>query len=173
MALTVRGCRARKKRDQSQLIRYSGGEWDGNFAVFSLPELGEVDTALTPSGEAFSAQQAIDNDEMPLSQWFRRVADWPDRCERVRILLRAIAFELSICIEPSKEKSFGRSISTFCAVCYKSASRSGFAASCRLNAITAATTDIICERWLFSDWLLDRLTAMCSSSKMFNRYPTT
>lgn len=103
---------------------------------FSLLELGEVDTATLSSLKRFM-QQAIDNDEMPLSQWFRRVADWPDRCERVRILLRAIAFELSICIEPSEQSRLAaalvrlRRLLLFLGLEKSASVRSGFA-SCRL-----------------------------------------
>lgn len=77
------GCQKEKRDLQSQLDTLTAEEgWE--LAVFSLLELGEVDTATLSSLKRFM-QQAIDNDEMPLSQWFRRVADWPDRCERVRI----------------------------------------------------------------------------------------
>ncbi|ECI5024813.1 TyeA family type III secretion system gatekeeper subunit, partial [Salmonella enterica subsp. diarizonae] len=37
------------------------------------------------------------------------------------------------------------------------------------NTLLPLLLDIICERWLFSDWLLDRLTAVVPSSRMFNR----
>ncbi|EIF3151162.1 SPI-2 type III secretion system apparatus protein SsaL, partial [Salmonella enterica subsp. enterica serovar Enteritidis] len=113
-------------------------------------------------------------DEMPLSQWFRRVADWPDRCERVRILLRAIAFELSICIEPSEQSRLAaalvrlRRLLLFLGL-EKECQREEWICQLPPNTLLPLLLDIICERWLFSDWLLDRLTAIVSSSKMFNR----
>ncbi|EDH6694341.1 SPI-2 type III secretion system apparatus protein SsaL, partial [Salmonella enterica subsp. enterica serovar Typhi] len=143
------------------------------LAVFSLLELGEVDTATLSSLKRFM-QQAIDNDEMPLSQWFRRVADWPDRGERVRILLRAIAFELSICIEPSEQSRLAaalvrlRRLLLFLGL-EKECQREEWICQLPPNTLLPLLLDIICERWLFSDWLLDRLTAIVSSSKMFNR----
>lgn len=129
------GCQKEKRDLQSQLDTLTAEEgWE--LAVFSLLELGEVDTATLSSLKRFM-QQAIDNDEMPLSQWFRRVADWPDRCERVRILLRAIAFELSICIEPSEQSRLAaalvrlRRLLLFLGLEKSASVRSGFA-SCRL-----------------------------------------
>ncbi|EGF8745491.1 SPI-2 type III secretion system apparatus protein SsaL [Salmonella enterica] len=173
MALTAGGLSKKKKRDlQSQLDTLTAEErWE--LAVFSLLELGEVDTATLSSLKRFM-QQAIDNDEMPLSQWFRRVADWPDRCERVRILLRAIAFELSICIEPSEQSRLAaalvrlRRLLLFLGL-EKECQREEWICQLPPNTLLPLLLDIICERWLFSDWLLDRLTAIVSSSKMFNR----
>ncbi len=64
-----------------------------------------------------------------------------------------------------------RSISTFASFVYsflgleKECQREEWI--CRLppNTLLPLLLDIICERWLFSDWLLDRLTAIVSSSK--------
>ncbi|ECG8588919.1 SepL/TyeA/HrpJ family type III secretion system protein [Salmonella enterica subsp. salamae] len=163
----------KKKRDlQSQLDALTAEEgWE--LAVFSLMELGKADTATLASLKRFM-QQAIDNDDIPLSQWFRRVAGWPDRCERVRIMLRAMAFELSICIESSQQTRLAaalvrlRRLLLFLGL-EKECQREECICQLPPNTLLLLMLDIICERWLFSDWLLEKLTAIVSSSRMLNR----
>lgn len=165
------GCQKEKRDLQSQLDTLTAEEgWE--LAVLVYWNLAKWIPLRCPLKRFM--QQAIDNDEMPLSQWFRRVADWPDRCERVRILLRAIAFELSICIEPSEQSRLAaalvrlRRLLLFLGL-EKECQREEWICQLPPNTLLPLLLDIICERWLFSDWLLDRLTAIVSSSKMFNR----
>lgn len=173
LALAAGGVSGEKKRAlQARLDALTTQEgWE--LAVCSLLELNTVDSAMLASLKRLM-QQAIDEDEMPLSQWFKRVASWPDRRERVRILLRAMAFELSVCVDASQQQRLAavlvrlRRLLLFLGL-EKECQREERICQLAPGTVLPLLLDIIGERWLFRDKLLGRLTAIVASPRMLNR----
>lgn len=144
------------------------------LAIFSMIELGSVDCKALASLQRLMQQSIDDNEEMSLSDWFRRVADWPDRRERVRILLRAMAFELSVCVDGGQKRRLAavltrlRRLSLFLGL-EKECQREEIVCQLPPNSLLPLLLDMIGERWLFGDWLLERLAPLVASARMLNR----
>ena len=73
------------------------------ISLFGMLELGQVSKgALAQINRLF--QQAMDEEVASLAEWFQRIMDWPDRRQRLRVLLRMMAFELSACVVGSQQQ---------------------------------------------------------------------
>lgn len=162
----------KKRAFQSRLDALTAEEgWE--LAVCSAIELNRVDSSMLSSLRRLM-QQSIDEDEIPLSQWFQRLADWPDRRERVRILLRAMAFELNACVDASQQQRLAavlvrlRQLLLFLGL-EKECRREERVCQLAAGSLLPLLLDIIDERWLFSEWLLNSLTPIVTSSRMLNR----
>lgn len=162
----------KKRAFQLQLDALTAEEgWE--LAVCSAIELNRVDSSMLSALRRLM-QHAIDGDEISLSEWFQRLAGWPDRRERVRILLRAMAFELNICIDASQQQRLAavlvrlRQLLLFLGL-EKECWREERVCQLTAGSLLPLLLDIIGERWLFSEWLLNSLAPLVTSSRMLNR----
>lgn len=85
-------------------------------AGWEIELFGSLEFGTKKSGELGAVKQlfaqSIDQDEISVAEWFAQVSRWPQRQQRVRVLMRAIAFDLS-CQPPSTRRTFGsHSLST-------------------------------------------------------------
>lgn len=172
IALTASGITRKKKRALKSRLDALTTEEGWELAVFSLIELNTVNASMLASLKHLM-QQALDEDEMSLSQWFKRMANWPDRRARVRILLRTMAFELSVCVEASQQRLAAvlarlRRLLLFLNL-ENECRREELICQLAAGVLLPLLLDIIGERWLFSDWLLDKLTPLVASPRMLNR----
>jgi len=142
-------------------------------ALFGMLELGTVDkSAFVPLMRLF--RQAMDEETVSLSEWFRRMMDWPDRRQRVRVLLRMMAFELSACVVGAQQQRLAtvlvrlRRLLLFFGL-EKECLREEVLCQLPANSLLPLLIDIITECWVFDEWLSARLTPLVSSPALFNR----
>lgn len=162
----------RRKALNAQLAQLiEENEWE--IALFGMLELGTVSKAvLAPIGRLF--QRAMDEQEISLSEWFKRMLGWSDRQQRVRMLLRMAAFELSLSVGGVQQTR----LATVLVRLRRLLLSLGLERECeeqelvyRLPAFSLLTLliDITQESWLFEDWLIARITSLTPCAKAFNR----
>ncbi|CRL45294.1 HrpJ-like domain protein [Sodalis glossinidius str. 'morsitans'] len=141
--------------------------------LFAMLEMAQVDPAtLRPITHLL--QQALDEPEVSLTEWFRRIAGWTARRQRLRLLLRVMAFELAACLPGQQQQRLAavlqrlRRLSLFLGLENESRRIEGL---CRLPAETLLplVIEIVGENWLFASWLDERLTPLTPSGALRNR----
>lgn len=140
-------------------------------SLFGLMELGTVSKAvLAPIGRLF--QRAMDEQDVSLSEWFKRIVDWSDRQRRLRVVLRMAAFELSLSVSGAQQTRLAtvlvrlRRLLLFLGLeqeCKEQEKRYLLPADSLLTLLI----DISQESWLFEDWLIARISALTSSTTVF------
>lgn len=173
VALCADGLSKQKKRALKAQLDVLMAEKGWELAFFSIVELGTANK-MTLASLTRLMQQAIDEDETPLSQWFQRIADWPDRRERVRVLLRTMAFELTACAEVSQQRRLAAVLTRLRRLLLffgleKECKREEQICQLPKGSLLPLLLTITGESWLFSDWLLARLTPLVASRRMLNR----
>ncbi|CNC54008.1 TyeA family type III secretion system gatekeeper subunit [Yersinia alsatica] len=156
-----------RRRSLAQLMAPLLEDAGWEIELFGLLELG-----TQKSGELSAVKQlftqSIYQDEFSIVEWFTRVSRWPERQQRVRVLMRAIAFELS-CLPPPKH---GERLS---ATLYQlrrllmflgledHCNRMGKACGVAGDTILSEVLAVIGQHWLFSGWLQPRIEAIVGS----------
>lgn len=173
-ALLVTEALDRKKRKKlsdhlSELMEQEGWE----IALFGMLELGHVDKgALAQMNRLF--QQAMDEDNVSLSDWFQRVMEWPDRRQRIRVLLRAMAFELSACVIGEQQARLAavlvrlRRLLLFLGL-EKECQHTETACQLSKDTLLPLLIDATNESWLFAEWLEERITPLVDSPHLYQR----
>lgn len=152
-----------------ELLQQDGWEVE----LFGMIELGSVNSAeLAPLKRLF--QQAMDEETASLMTWFRRIADWPDRRRRLRVLIRMMAFELTLCPCGEQQQRLAavltrlRRLLLFLGL-EKECQREETLCELPTDSLLPLLLDITTERWVFDDWLVERLAPLVSSRKMQRR----
>ena len=164
----------RKKKkalsDQLSMLMEEGG-WE--IALFGMLELGQVDKGvLTQINRLF--QRAMDEEEVTLAEWFQRIMAWPERRQRVRVLLRVMAFELSACVAGDQQHRLAavlvrlRRLLLFLGL-EKECQREEKLCQLPAESLLPLLIDMANESWLFEEWLAPRLTSLVTSRQLYNR----
>lgn len=162
-----------RRRSLSQLLGPLLEREGWEVELFGLLELGtEGSRALGAVKQLF--QQSIHQSELSLAEWFTQVSRWPQRQQRVRVLMRAIAFDLSC--RPFAQ--YGERLSAtlyqlrrllmFLGLedhCSQVGNVCGVAGDMILNEVLA----VVGQPWLFSGWLQPRIEAITGSDAKAQR----
>lgn len=147
------------------------GGWE--IALFGMLELGQVDKGvLTQINRLF--QRAMDEEEVTLAEWFQRIMAWPERRQRVRVLLRVMAFELSACVAGDQQHRLAavlvrlRRLLLFLGL-EKECQREEKLCQLPAESLLPLLIDMANESWLFEEWLAPRLTSLVTSRQLYNR----
>lgn len=141
--------------------------------LFAMMEGGEVDPAsLRPITRLM--QQALDEPEVSLTEWFKRIAGWTARRQQLRVLLRVMAFELSACLPGQQQQRLAavlqrlRRLLLFLGLENECGRIEGL---CQLPADTLLplVIEIVGESWLFTEWLDERLATLKPPGALRNR----
>ncbi|WP_145558806.1 SepL/TyeA/HrpJ family type III secretion system gatekeeper [Yersinia mollaretii] len=164
----------RKKKkalsDKLSKLMEEGG-WE--IALFGMLELGQVDKGvLTQINRLF--QRAMDEEEVTLAEWFQRIMAWSERRQRVRVLLRVMAFELSACVAGDQQHRLAavivrlRRLLLFLGLEKECQREEGL---CQLptESLLPLLIDMANESWLFEEWLAPRLASLVTSRHLYNR----
>lgn len=162
----------RRKALNAQLAQLmEENEWE--TALFGMLELGTVSkTVLAPIGRLF--QRTMDEQDISLSEWFKRILDWADRQRRIRVLLRMAAFELSLSVGGAQQARLAtvlvrlRRLLLFLGLeqeCEEQEKRYSLPS----HSLLALLIDITQESWLFEEWLLARMSSLTSCPTVFSR----
>lgn len=172
MALSAQGLSGKTSRSLKEslnaLLAIEGWE----LTLFGMMELTPIDK-VTRAAIKRLMQQAMDEDDIPLSEWFRRIAAWPDRRQRVRVLLRTMAFELAACAQGSQQRRLAtvlvrlRRLLLFLGL-EKECQREELICQLPDNSLLSLLIVITSEKWLFGDWLLEQLTSLAVSRRILN-----
>lgn len=153
----------------AELMAQEGWE----ISLFGLLELGHVDKgALAQINRLF--QKAMDEDDVSLSEWFQRIMDWPDRRQRVKVLLRMMAFELSACVAGSQQQRLAavlvrlRRLLLFLGL-EQQCQRVESICQMEPGTLMPLLIDMTNESWLFDGWLAPRLAQRATSQRLYNR----
>ncbi|CNI25135.1 HrpJ domain-containing protein [Yersinia pekkanenii] len=153
-----------RRRSLSQLLGplLERNGWE--VELFGLLALGtEKSRELGAVKQLF--QQSIHQGELSVAEWFTQVSRWPQRQQRVRVLMRALAFDLS-CQPPPK---YGERLA---ATLYQlrrllmflgledHCHRMGTACGVSGDAILSEVLAVVGQPWLFSSWLQPRIEAI-------------
>lgn len=129
--------------------------------LFGLLELGTAGSrSLGPIKQLF--QQSIYQSELSITEWFARISRWPQRQQRVRLLMRAMAFDLS-CQPPPKHgerlaatlNQLRRLLMFLCLEdhCHDIGRACGIEGDVVLWEVLA----VVGQPWLFDNWLQPRI----------------
>lgn len=153
----------------AELISHEGWE----MSLFGMLEQGAV-SKETLAQMACLCQQAMNEEAVSLSEWFQRIMDWPDRSQRVKVLLHIMAFELSACVAGMQKQRLAavlgrlRRLSLFLGLeqeCLRTESLCQVASGTLLPLLIEITN----ESWLFDEWLEPRLAQRVASQHLYNR----
>jgi type III secretion system TyeA family effector delivery regulator len=171
--LTADGVEGKKRKTLNQQLAELMEQEGWEIALFGMLELGSVNKAvLTQINRLF--QQAMDEEAVSLAEWFQRIVAWPDRRQRVRVLLRMMAFELSACVSGAQQQRLAavlvrlRRLLLFLGL-EKECQREEVICQLPTDSLLPLLIDIINESWLFDEWLISRLTPLTTSPRLFNR----
>lgn len=171
-ALTDRTLSKEKRRSLTRKLSslMDQGEWE--IELFGMMELKQLDkSALMPLRRLF--REAISKEELSLTEWFRRVRQWPERRARVRVLIRSMAFELSVCMWGEQQLRLAsvlvrlRRLLLFFSMeseCHREEEMLQLPRDTMLTLLI----DIISESWVFDNWLLQRLKPLTTTKQGFN-----
>lgn len=161
--------RKAKRKQLDDLLAQGGWEIE-LFGVLELDSL--PPSSLEPLKRLF--QQTLDEEAISLSEWFQRIVKWPQRRQRVMVLLRAIAFELNTCTSPSQQQRLATVVSSLRRLliflgleneCFHQEALCELRPDCLLPLVI----EIIGQRWLFDDWMLQQLDTLVPSIRIRQR----
>lgn len=164
---------SKRRRALSDKLAELMSEQGWEISLFGMLELGLVNKgALAQINRLF--QQAMDEEVASLAEWFQRIMDWPDRCQRLRTLLRMMAFELSACVVGSQQQRLAavlgrlRRLLLFLGLEQECL---GIESVCKMasGTLLPLLIEMINERWLFYEWLAPRLAQRAASAHLYNR----
>lgn len=141
--------------------------------LFAMMEMGQVSPAtLRPITRLL--QQALDEPEVSLTEWFTRIAGWTARRQRLRVLLRVMAFELAACLPGQQQQRLAavlqrlRRLLLFLGLENECRRIEGL---CRLptDTLLPLVIEIVGENWLFAEWLDERFAPLIPPGALRNR----
>lgn len=164
---------SKRRRALSNKLTELMSEQGWEISMFGMLELGQVSKgALAQINRIF--QQAMDEEVVSLAEWFQRIMDWPDRRQRLRVLLRMMAFELSACVAGSQQLRLAmvliclRRLLLFLGL-EQECLRIESACETTSGTLLPLIIEITNESWLFDEWLAPRLEQRAASVRLYNR----
>ncbi|MFC7506695.1 TyeA family type III secretion system gatekeeper subunit [Pantoea stewartii] len=164
---------SKRRKALSEKLAELMSEQGWEISLFGMLELGQVSKgALAQINRLF--QQAMDEEVTSLAEWFQRIMNWPDRRQRLKVLLRMMAFELSACVVGSQQQRLAgvlvrlRRLLVFLGLeqeCLRIESACEMASGTLLPFLIEMTN----ESWLFDEWLAPRLAQRAASVRLYNR----
>ncbi len=153
-----------RRRSLSQLLEplLESDGWE--IELFGLLELGSKESRELGAVKQLFAQ-SIEQSELSITEWFAQVSRWPKRQQRVRVLMRAVAFDLSSQPPPKRgERLAGtlrqlRRLLVFLGL-EDHCSRMGRACAVDGDVILSEVLAVVGQPWLFSHWLQPRIEAI-------------
>lgn len=150
-----------RRRSLSQLLEPLLEEGGWEIELFGLLELGSKESqGLAAIKQLFA--QSIEQNELSVAEWFTQISRWPQRQQRVRILMRAVAFDLASQPPPRHGKRLAatlyqlRRLLMFLGLedhCNHMGRACGVAGDMILHEVLA----VVGQPWLFSGWLQPRI----------------
>lgn len=150
-----------RRRSLSQLLGPLLESEGWEVELFGLLELGSAGSrSLGALKQLF--QQSIHQSGVSVAEWFARVSRWPQRQQRVRVLMRAVAFDLASQPPPKQGERLAatldqlRRLLMFLGLedhCCRMGSACGVAGDTILSEVLA----VVGQPWLFNSWLAPRV----------------
>jgi len=171
LAVETTGSQQRKRLSDRLTELMSEEGWE--ISLFGLLELGTVNKkVLAQINRLF--QQSMNEETVSVSEWFRRVMDWPDRRQRVRVLLRMMAFELSVSVTGSQQQRLAATLMHLRRLLLflgldKTCQQVETACCLTPGTLLPLLIAITGESWLFAEWLTPRLLELTSSRRRYHR----
>ncbi len=157
--------RNRRKRLEKSLLELLEDEW-ASIDMFTWLALGDTDpNQLIPLKNIYHRiRQNEDQQEQSLNDWFVQVQQWPDRTQRLKVLIRALALDLrkenanqiariASAINELKRLLLFFSLEELCA---SAASTIGLTA----DGVLAEILHLIEQPWIYPDWIESRMEFM-------------
>lgn len=164
-----------RRRSLSQLLEPLLEEGGWEIELFGLFELGSQESqGLGAIKQLFA--QSIEQNELSVAEWFSQVSRWPQRQQRVRVLMRAVAFDLASQPPPQRGERLAatlyqlRRLLMFLGLedhCNHMGRACGVAGDVILHEVLA----VVGQPWLFSRWLQPRIEVITGpDTKTRNRF---
>lgn len=156
----------RRRRLERALASLLSGDEAWGLQLFGHLELGELtDSALPALKRIYQRSQRDDQPQQGIAEWLAEIKAWPDRQQRIRVLLRALSFDLSITADHSQQNRLAATINDLKRLLLFL----GMEAHC--NALAHALhlseeqvlneiLEIIEQIWIYPEWLAGRLPAL-------------
>jgi type III secretion system TyeA family effector delivery regulator len=153
-----------RRRGLSQLLDPLLENEGWEVELFGLLELGtEGSRSLSAVKQLF--QHSIHQSELSVAEWFARVSRWPQRQQRIRVLMRAMAFDLSCQPPPKHGERLAASLYQLRRLLMflgleDHCCRMGNACGVPGDVILSEVLAVVGQPWLFSHWLQPRIELM-------------
>lgn len=156
----------RRRRLERALASLLAGDEAWGLQLFGHLEIGELtDSALPALKRVYQRSQRDDQPQQGIAEWLAEIKEWPDRQQRIRVLLRALSFDLSISADHSQQNRLAATINDLKRLLLFL----GMEAHC--NALAHALhlseeqvlneiLEIIEQIWIYPEWLAGRLPAL-------------
>ena len=153
-----------RRRSLSQLLEplLESDGWE--IELFGLLELGSQESRELGAVKQLFAQ-SIEQSELSVAEWFTQVSRWPQRQQRVRALMRAVAFDLSSQPPPKRGERLATTLHQLRRLLMflgmeDHCNRMGRACAVNGNVILSEVLAVVGQPWLFSYWLQPRIEAI-------------
>ncbi|AHM76149.1 TyeA family type III secretion system gatekeeper subunit [Yersinia hibernica] len=168
-----------RRRSLAQLLEplLENSGWE--IELFGLLELGGKENRELGAIKQLFAQ-SIEHSELSVAEWFTQVSRWPKRQQRVRVLMRAVAFDLASQPAPKHDERLAATLNQLRRLlmflgledhCH----RMGRACALEGDTILSEVLAVVGQPWLFSGWLQPRIELMAgqdinSRSRFIRRF---
>lgn len=153
-----------RRRSLSQLLAplLENGGWE--IELFGLLELGSQESRELGAIKQLFAQ-SIEQSELSVAEWFSQVSRWPQRQQRVRVLMRAVAFDLASQPPPKHGERLATTLNQLRRLLMflgleDHCNLMGKACAVEGARILSEVLAVVGQPWLFSGWLQPRIEAI-------------
>lgn len=155
-----------RRRTLSQQLAALMEEAGWEVELFGLLEFGQLNPAALRQMKRLFQQSIDDEEEQSLDEWFKRVSRWQDRKRKIRVLLRALAFDMST-QPPTSRRSHRlaavlrqlRRVLLFLGL-EDHCNQVGCACGLQGEVVLQEVLTIVGQSWLFSEWLQQRFSQL-------------
>lgn len=151
----------RQRLEQALASLLEGDDWE--LQLFGYLEMGQISgNALSQLRTLYQRSRREDQPQQGLAEWFANIKEWPDRQQRIRILLRALSFDLSTSAEHNQQIRLAATINDlkrlllflgleeYCTLLGREVALSN-------EQVLSEILLIIEQPWISPEWLAERL----------------
>lgn len=165
----------RRRRLEKALAGLIEDEEDWELQLFSFLEVGSLPSGALAQIRSIYRRHQREEGSRGLPEWFSEVQGWPDRRSRIRVLLRALSFDLSVSGDKSQQVRLAaaihdlRRLLLFLSIEEHSQGVSE-SVSLDLDVVLSEVLATIEQSWLYPEWLEERLVALNLPESQYPNY---
>jgi type III secretion system YopN/LcrE/InvE/MxiC family regulator len=156
----------RRRRLERALAALLGRHEDWALQLFGHLEMGELsDSALPALKQIYQRSQRDDQPQQGMMEWFAEIKEWPSRQQRIRVLLRALSFDLSISADHSQQNRLAATINDLKRLLLflgmeEHCNALAYTLHLREEQVLNEILEIIEQIWIYPEWLAGRLSPL-------------
>lgn len=136
------------------------------IGLFAWLDLSEVDNQKLLTLKQLYHRISKDDEESDksLAEWFSEVQEWPDRYRRVKVLIKALAMDLKMGLNDSKERIFTALCQLKRLLIFLGISDSSYLLATEVeldnDIVLTEIVTVLEQTWITQDWFIDRADSL-------------